>query len=705
MRLSSAPIFNTHLFAIAILFTAIASAEEAGNTAHAEAWWSFQPLANPVVPALDGDNWSANPIDSFIYEKLRDKGIEPAPRATQLNLVRRLYFDLVGMPPTPEEIDAYLNDVSPDPWGKLVDTLLADPRYGEHWARFWLDLVRYAESDGWNKDSYRPHIWRYRDYVVNSFNEDKPYPQFVREQLAGDEMPGNDPNHLIATGFLRLGIYEYNQRDARGQWNDIMNEMTDVSGDVFYGLSMSCSRCHDHKFDPIPQTDYFGLRAFFEPVIWTNEKPGQDDAERQRQQEQWEAATATIRSEIDALCQPYIDKKWHATIDKFPYDIQDCFNKPVEERTSWEHQMAYLVERQFYEEGVSWQKSMSKEDTAKLEALNKKLAEFDDIKPKPLPTVMSVQDFTGTLSPTTIPEDSKQSPVAPQFLTTVNLPSPKVSPLERSSGRRTALAQWIGNKENPLTTRLIVNRIWQQHFGRGIVQSPSDFGRLGQPPTHPELLDWLTRAYIDNGWSIKRLHKLILMSSTWRQSTHHPQADSNLQKDPAEALIWRARTRRLRAEEMRDAMLAASGLLDKTLGGPSVETKVPRRGLYVMSKRNSPDPLLHTFDAANGLASVAKRNETTTPTQALIMVNSEYTLQLATKFGGRLRKLEPKGVEVALSYGFRTAWGREPTPEELARAVAYVFPDHAEDKSKMDSHSLIDFCHILFNANEFLYVD
>ncbi|MCA9437370.1 MAG: DUF1549 domain-containing protein, partial [Candidatus Omnitrophica bacterium] len=311
----------------------------------AEDWWAIQPLDRPDIPTVQNDRWSRNPIDRFVLQRLTDKGLTPAPEADRVQLVRRLFFDLMGMPPTPREIDDFLNDSSPEAWEHLVDRLLDDPRYGEHWARFWLDLVRYAESDGWNKDSYRPNIWRYRDYVVDSFNGDKPYPQFVREQLAGDEMPGDDPEKIIATGFLRLGIYEYNQRDARNHWNDIMNEMTDVTGDVFLGVSMSCSRCHNHKFDPITQKDYFGLRAFFEPVIWRDDVPGVTEAGHEKwrkQQEKWEDATTSIRAEIDALCQPYYDRKWKETVDKFPLDIQACFNKPVEERTSWEHQMAYL---------------------------------------------------------------------------------------------------------------------------------------------------------------------------------------------------------------------------------------------------------------------------------------------------------------------------------------------------------------------------
>ncbi|MCB9782738.1 MAG: DUF1549 domain-containing protein [Candidatus Omnitrophica bacterium] len=678
----------------------------------AEDWWAIQPLVRPEIPTVQNDRWSRNPIDRFVFRRLADKGLTPAPEADRVQLVRRLFFDLVGMPPTPREIDDFLNDSSPEAWEHLVDRLLDDPRYGEHWARFWLDLVRYAESDGWNKDSYRPNIWRYRDYVVDSFNRDKPYPQFVREQLAGDEMPGDDPEKIIATGFLRLGIYEYNQRDARNHWNDIMNEMTDVTGDVFLGVSMSCSRCHNHKFDPITQKDYFGLRAFFEPVIWRDDVPGVTEAGHEKwrkQQKKWEDATTSIRAEIDALCLPYYDRKWKETVDKFPLDIQACFNKPVEERTSWEHQMAYLIERQFYEEGTPALKKMTEEDQKKLEGLEKQLSEFDHLKPPPLPEVMSVRDFSGEISPTIIPKDRRHQPVPPHFLTVLASETPDTEDLQpelpKSTGRRTALAKWIGREDNPLTTRLIVNRIWQQHFGRGIVPTASDFGHLGEPPTHPKLLDWLTFHFVENGWSMKHLHKMILMSSTWKQSSQHPEASDQLKTDPSEDLLWRARIHRLSAEEIRDSMLFVSGELDRRIGGPSVDDKSPRRGLYMKIRRNSPDPLLSAFDCANGLKSVAQRNVTTTPTQALLLFNGDYSLGRAEKLADRIQGLETGDLGEALSSAFRLAWGRTPSEVELKRALAFVSPGTDQEKSTLNRERLVDFCHVLLNSNEFLYVD
>ncbi len=675
-------------------------------------WWAFRPLEEPAVPQVDGDHWSHNEIDRFVYQELAEQGMRPASPAHKITLVRRLYFDLIGLPPSPTQIDKFVNDTSPDAWEKLVDRLLADTAYGEHWARHWLDVVRYAESDGWNQDAYRPHIWRYRDYVIKSFNDDKPYPEFVRQQLAGDEIPGDDPENLAATGFLRLGIYEYNQRDARSHWNDIMNEITDVAGDVFLGMGMACARCHDHKFDPLLQTDYFRLRAFFEPVIWRDDihyATNEQLAAHACQLAKWEAATGEIRAEIDALLKPYHDRKWKTTVDKFPLDIQACFQRPVEQRTSWEHQMAYLVQRQFEEEGGGPLANIKKSDKQKYEALQQKLAQLDHLKPEPLSPVMAAADFPGAISPTIIPDDPEAKPVDPGIIEVLAKfaggTESAFSTMPNSSGRRTWLARWIGRPDNPLTTRVIVNRIWQQHFGKGIVATANDFGHLGQPPTHPELLDWLTCAFIQDGWSFKRLHKRILMSAAWQQSADHPLAAEYQQKDPDENLLWRANIRRLTAEQIRDAMLAVSGELRQGVGGPSVDANSPRRSVYLKSFRNTPHEFLHTFDSANGLKSTASRNTTTTPTQSLMMTNGAYALGRAAQLASRVWQLPLESADQRLAYAFRLTWGRAPSPAELSESLRFACDSAERYPPRLNREKLIDFCHVLLNSNEFLYVD
>ena len=698
---------------------------EGGISAADRRWWAFVPLSKPRPPSIRRDDWSQNEIDRFVLRRLRDNQMQPASRADRATLVRRLYFDLLGLPPTPAELDSFLLDTSPDAWEKLVDRLLDDERYGEHWARYWLDLVRYSDSDGWNQDAYRPVIWRYRDYVVRAFNEDKPYPQFVRQQLAGDEINGDDPHNLDAAGFLRLGLYEYNQRDAVGHWNDIMNEMTDVAGDVFLGMSMACARCHDHKFDPVPQQDYFKLRAFFEPVIWRDDLPAATQAEQQEYQQKlvaWQQATSEIQARMDALLEPYNERKWKSTVDKFPLDIQACFHKPVTERSSWEHQMAYLVSRQFIEEAGGPLKTITKEDKEKHEALLKELAAFDHLKPEPLPELMTVTDFSGRIAPTVIPGDPEGQSIEPGFLSVLT-PEPSLQRLfsrgrrsnelaisrpawkEDSSGRRTALAEWIGRPDNPLTTRVLVNRIWQQHFGQGIVPTPNNFGKMGQLPTHPELLDWLAVTFVEDGWSIKKLHKRIVMSATWRQSAQHPEADRYQQQDPDEVLLWRARVHRLRAEQIRDAMLSVSGELDRKLGGPGVEASAPRRSLYVKVFRNTTETFLHAFDAAGGLKSIAVRNTTTTPTQSLLLINGTYALGRAEKMADRLVEMKFADAAGLVDHAMRLAWGRGSTASEAASSLMFLGVTADQETEVIERQGLIDLCHILFNANEFLYLD
>ncbi|MFM7058354.1 MAG: PSD1 and planctomycete cytochrome C domain-containing protein [Planctomycetota bacterium] len=704
-------------------------------------WWAFQTLQRPQVPDT-GDVWPRTPIDQFVLQTLQSRQLTPAPRAEHPVLVRRLYLDLTGLPPGPDEVSRFAGQVTTVgfdvAWTQLIDQLLASPAYGEHWARFWLDLVRYAESDGWNQDAHRPAIWRYRDSVINAFNSDRPWPEFVREQLAGDEIPEASPEQLAAAGFLRLGVYEYNQRDARGQWNDIMNEMTDVAADAFLGISMACARCHDHKFDPLLQTDYYRFRAFFEPVVWRDDLTFSTPEQRQahaEQQREWDVATAPIRAQIDALISPLHGRKWKSTVDKFPLEIQACFHKPVPERNSWEHQMAYLVSRQFLEEGGGPLNGMKKEDKESLDALQKQLAAFDHLRPPPLEPVMTVTDFSGQPAPTCIPDRPDEAAVEPGFpivLQSADAASAApIQPLPASSGRRTALARWISDARNPLTTRVIVNRIWQQHFGKGLAANTSDFGTLGQPPTHPALLDWLASEFISTGFRFKQLHRLILTSAVWQQSAVHPDADRQQRIDPSDQLLWRTRVRRLSAEQIRDAVLSCSGELQTSVGGPSVPPDQPRRAVYVRFTRNTPDTFLGAFDMANGLQSVPERDATTTPLQSLLLINGPWHLQRADRFAARIEKQYSTLPEQA-SAAIELAWGRKPTSAELAAAAAFLSsttpPQPAPDASTTEavpkdpanpadaaapggqpphtSHRLLhDFCHVLLNSSEFLYVE
>lgn len=656
-------------------------------TADDRAYWAFQPLKNTPLPNVD----EANPIDRFILARLTQEGLKPSPPAEPHSLIRRITFDLTGLPPTPEETDAFVRKGGGQKAvERLVDRLLASPRHGERWARHWLDLVRFAESDGYRLDSFRPQAWRYRDYVIKAFNDDKPYDQFVREQLAGDELFPDNPDALVAIGFLTHGIYEFNQSDVRSQWSSILSEAVDVTSEVFMGLSMGCARCHDHKFDPILQKDYYALRAFFEGLMPSEELPhvtAAAKAEHDRRLAAWAQKTAKIRAQIEAIEAPERAKVAATSTARFPRDIQDMLRKPADRRTPQEQQLATLAHRQLAFEYEKLDTRIKGEAKERLLQLRKDLAKFDADKPSPLPMCQSLREVGAQPPATLLPRKTNPEKIEPGFLTVMSQPAPTVTAPKHqvSSGRRAALAQWLTRPDHPLTSRVIVNRVWQQRFGRGLVATANDFGNLGDRPSHPELLDWLAQRFMQDGWSMKKLHRLIVTSKTYQQaalpSPLSPEGrgvgvrgEPNVQalkKDPDNRLLWRMTTRRLEAEQIRDAILSINGKLDLLQGGPSVELKEPRRSIYLKATRNTRDPLLEVFDLPDAFVSTAQRNATTTSTQALFMVNSPMMLQQAQALGDvlhRSHKTDDERIELA----FRLAFGRSPSSKEKALALSFL---------------------------------
>lgn len=641
---------------------------EGGFTEEQRNYWFFQPVAK-VSPPQAGGEWTRNDIDCFIAEKHAALKLTPAPEADRHELIRRVYFDLHGLPPTKEQIDAFVNDKAPYAYERLVDELLASPRYGERWAQHWLDLVRYAESDGYNADAYRPSVWPYRDYVIKSLNDDKPYDQFVREQLAGDEIAPNDPNVLIATAFMRHPVYEYNLRDVRGQWDTILTDMTDTTGELFLGLSMGCARCHNHKFDPILQKDYYRLRAFLAPVNWRDDMKLATLAEKKafaEQQARWEAATAEIRTKIDALTEPAIDKlveRWRVS---FSEDLQAMTHKPADQRDALEKQLAGLCERQLkYARSTFNPTSHLKSDKAREEykALQEELKKFQHLKPQPLLEAFVVTD-TGPEAPATMLKTRKgEQEIKPGFLSIVDPSLPQIKPTKTSTGRRKALADWITRPDNQLSTRVIVNRVWQYHFGRGIVATASEFGQLGEPPTHPELLDYLTAKFVAGGWHLKPLHREIMLSAAYRQTARREPDETAAKVDPSNRYLWRFQPRRLDAEQVRDALLAISGELDAKPGGPAGDGNGPRRSIYTMKKRNSPNELLRALDMPAGFASASERQSTTTPTQALQLLNGDWLLSRARKLASRVESIDDAWLAV---------FGRPPTDAERVMAESFL---------------------------------
>lgn len=598
-------------------------------------FWSLQPIQKPDVPPAP--TWAQNEIDAFVGQRLQQADLMPAARADETVLLRRLYYNVLGVPPDPTEVARSSQLADSNSWPRLVDRLLADSRFGEHWARHWLDLVRYAESDGFRADFYRPDAWRYRDYVINAFNDDKPYDQFVHEQLAGDEIAPDRADAVVATGYLRTYLYEYNQRDARTQWQDILNQVTDNTGEVFLGLGVGCARCHDHKFDPILQADYFRLQACFGTLVPRDDVPAVDLDERLRHQQavaEWQAKAAEQRAELKRIRQPYMDKAAKGAIERFPEDIQVIMAKPAAERTPLEGQLADLVDRQIlYDQGRA---KIKDEDQKRIEELEQQIREIAGPPPAELPSALSVTELSTQPQPIHIGANPERKVVPAGGLTILNGKPFSIEATEASTGQRTALAKWITSRENPLAARVIVNRIWQQYFGTGLVETASDFGTLGGRPSHPELLDWLAVELMNHNWSLKWLHRTILTSATWQMSSFHPEAAKAESVDPATRLRWRFDIRRLTAEQIRDAMLTVSGELKSEQGGPSEEYDSLRRSLYLKALRNTPEPLLRSLDGVDGLNSISKRSTTTTPTQALNLMNGEWVRHRAASTASRL---------------------------------------------------------------------
>lgn len=662
-------------------------------TAEDRQWWAFQPLPVLLDPAANATpeavarvhDATSGVIDARMAEKRTQANfpLAAAEEADRQTLIRRVTFDLTGLPPTWEEVEQFMGDNSPDAYERLVDRLLGSPRYAERQARFWLDLVRYADSDGYRLDAPRPHVWRYRDYVIQSFAEDKPYDRFVKEQLAGDELYPDDPQAIIATGYLRHGIYEYNSRDARTQWNLILDDITDTTGDVFLGLGMQCARCHDHKFDPILQKDYFRLRAFFAGIQPHEELPVPTPAEQAKFDEArvaWEAATQSIRDEIAALEAKYRDQGQKQAEGRFPPDLQAILSKPVDARTPLEKQLGALAFRQVEYEWDRLDGRLKGADKERILALRKELAKFDAQKPQPLPVATCVTEWGTECAEITIPKKGKE-PVEPGYLTILDPEVAQVATVETprgaSSGRRSTLARWLTRPDHPLTARVMVNRIWQQHFGRGLAANASDFGRLGSLPTHPELLNELASRFVAGGWKLKPLHKAIVLSETYRRSSSHAQLAEGQKIDPENALYWRGDVRRLDAEQFRDSTYQVAGELSlKTSSGAGAPAEAPVRSIFLRTMRNTRNPVLDAFDAPFWITSSASRHSTTTPVQSLLLFNSQWALQRATGLAERVSKklagdktADDRRVIVEL---YRIALGRDPESFEIDAALDFL---------------------------------
>lgn len=654
-RMSLLPAFAMVLFLIA----PVRASNEARH-------WAYRPLRQPAIPEVKSTNWARTPIDHFILQKLESHQLKPSPDADSRTLIRRLHLDLIGLPPAPEEIQAFLDDRAGDAFERVVDELLASSRYGERWARHWIDTVHFAETHGHDQDRIRTNAWPYRDYVVASFNADKPYARFVKEQLAGDALFPADPQATVALGFLASGPWdESSLRDIRedtldrqiGRYLDRDDMLTTVI-QTFTSTTAQCARCHDHKFDPIPQRDYYALQAVFAGVDRANRVYDEDPSLHRRRQ-------------------TLLDLKRRTKSSDAPLDFE-LANLPIPS-------LVYAAAADFEPDG--------------------------GLKPAGGPRPVHVLHRGEITQPL--------EPAAPGSLSCISeLPSRfTLNPSDDESARRAALAEWIAHRNNPLTWRSIVNRVWHYHFGRGLVDTPNDFGKLGSAPSHPELLDWLSVWFRDEAQgSLKRLHRLILSSSVYRQTSAIVHSSPQYNRDSDNRLLWRMNRTRLDAEQVRDAILSISGRLDLRMGGPSdmhfdlkpgihVTPRVDyskfnldsppgrRRSIYRFLFRTLPDPFMDALDCPAGDQLTPVRNASVTVQQALALWNNEFVLLHAGHLAARLER-ESSDIKSQIQRAFELALGRPPTRDETDEFAEYIH-----------KHGLANFCRVLLNSNEFIFVN
>ncbi len=714
----------------------------AGTPAKDDGSWAFTPPRQPPLPHVKDMAWVINPIDRFVLAKLEAQGLSPSGRADKLMLLRRVTFDLIGLPPTIAEQEAFLADRSPDAYTKVVNRLLASPQYGERWAQHWLDLVRYAESDGFKADGFRPQAHQYRDYVIRALNADLPYDRFIRQQLAGDELEPDNPDALIATGLNRLYPDEYNAANLEQRRQEILDDITDVTGSVFLGLTIGCARCHNHKFDPLPQTDFYRLQAFFAPMLPRDDLWAADARQMQRYTEQkiaWEKATEPYRAELDALTASKRADLRRYAMGKFRKEIQETVLTPEARRTPYQRQIAAMAEKQIHAAEKDVLKKLPPEKRNRCQALERTIEHVGTPLPPAPPTVMAITDVGRQAPPTYVlaggdwrkPRKEVQ-PGFPEVLGDA-VPDTRIAPGLASTGRRAALARWLTGPENPLTARVLVNRLWQHHFGVGIVATPNDFGAQGEPPTHPELLDWLAVDFMGHGWSLKHTHRLMVTSAAYCQSSRVDREDPRharaLTVDRANKLLWHARRRRLEGEAVHDAMLAVSGELNPRPFGASARPKLPdrissyawkpdadpndqnRRSIYVLAKRNMRYPLFDAFDLPDMHNSCACRSKTVTAPQALLLLNGDLALERARHWAARLQDRFAGNDRALLAQAYRAAWGRPATEDEIQAGLRFLKAQTAIVRGRESTpavartEALADFCHVVLNANEFLYVD
>jgi hypothetical protein len=659
-------------------------------------WWAFQPVRPVPPPAVRNQTWPHSEIDRFILAELEAHGMTPAEPADRRKLLRRVSFDLVGLPPTPDQVEAFVHDDSPDAFARVVDRLLANSAYGQRWGRHWLDVVRYADYYQANPHEHGSankfelfEAYRYRDWVVDAFNRDMPYNEFVRCQIAGDLLPSPKgdplyPEGLTATAFLSLGSWDHGDADKDKLVSDIVDDQIDTIGKAFLGLTLGCARCHDHKFDPIAQTDYYGLAGIFYSTHILAEVGTKGDH--------------SVIGRVPLAPRDYVQQREHQAqeLDQLDRQIKQ-FQLGVEllNRASTDPQSPVLV---------AARSGLASAEVARLtrkrEALQKSLL------PAPPLTLAAKEGgtpggiFTGIQD---VPLHIRGSytrlgPIIHRHLP-VLFAGDHQPPIRHGSGRL-EVANWVSSRDNPLTARVLVNRIWQHHFGEGIVRTPDNFGKLGQAPTHPALLDWLAARFIEDGWSIKKLQRRILLSAAYQQAS--VVSPNSLHKDPDNRWFGRMNARRLEAEAIRDAMLSAAGRLDRAQGGPAtLDLDRPCRSLYIQTTRWDRNNFSTLFDAANPDQSTAKRTVSTVAPQALFLLNHEFVRHQAEQLARRLCADVPGDDVTRINRAYRLLLGRPAQPEEIRIARGFL----ARDARYGSEAAWTDYVHVLLCSDEFVYLD
>jgi hypothetical protein len=759
-------------------------------TAEDRSWWAFQKPVRHAVPQVSDARWNNNPVDAFVKRALDEKGLAGASRADRNTLVRRAYLDLTGLLPSPEEVDAFVNDPSPRAYEDLVEKLLASPHYGERWGRFWLDVARYADSSGYEHDRDIFNAWRYRDYVIKAFNEDKPYNRFILEQLAGDELDDEDYDSLIATTFYRIGPrVRFREKDNPYYRYEYLDDLIRTTSQGFMGLSVNCARCHDHKFDPITRMDYYRMMGMlFSYVNYDHPlAPPEQVAEYERIKKEVEDEIRPLARKVAQIEAPYRKAAYEKKLAKFPEEIQIAVRTPEERRTPGQRLLAAQIISLDVDPDAAANVSVNASyrqmikvddaDDAVRQELVKQIQEIQKRLPEPLPIAEGIRDGDYRLTPDgpgdeplpgkgtrfeygidccflpdktrgyeppqvyfgangmDVAEDQRSPVVEPGFPTVLtNGTSPPVAhpPADGrlSSGRRRALAEWIASADNPLTARVMVNRIWYWHFGQGIVPTPGNFGKMGMPPSNPQLLDWLATEFVRQGWSIKRMHRLIMNSETYKMASDFYNA-VNAQKDPTNVHLWRFPLRRLEAEAIRDVILSASGQLNPEAGGEPFFPAIPksvregyrqgtwvltkeepstwRRSVYSYWKRGLKYPMFEVHDQPDLNVTCEKRNTTTVPTQALTMLNNEFVLIQAGRLAERVMREAGSDSTKQIRVLHRVALSREPSEKEIASFQAFLKRQRdfhaARSEEAAELAALTDFAHVMLNANEFVYVN